>query len=189
MGWASAYIDKLRKGEPVSFRPRGNSMTGKIESGQLCTVEPVDPSTLGVGDIVLCKVRGREYLHLVKALQGPRFQIGNNRGLINGWITAGAIFRLTSGSCWRNLIIQRILPAQPGISRLGRTDLRSGHHRCACSESQFVSYNRLCLLLSDSQPACKAGGALTPAPQVQVGQGSNWPARSWSRVWCRAMSS
>ena len=94
MGWASAYIEKLRGGEPVSFRPRGHSMSGKIDSGQLCTVEPVDPSTLRVGDIILCKVNGREYLHLVKAIQGERFQIGNNRGRINGWVSAGSIFGL-----------------------------------------------------------------------------------------------
>jgi hypothetical protein len=97
MGWASAYIEKLRQGETVMFRPRGNSMSGKIESGQLCTVEPVEPSTLEVGDIVLCKVRGREYLHLIKAIQGQRFQIGNNRGRINGWVSARAI----SGKCVR----------------------------------------------------------------------------------------
>jgi hypothetical protein len=94
MGWASAYIEKLRGGEPVSFRPRGHSMSGKIESGQLCTVEPADASTLRVGDVVLCKVNGREYLHLVKAIQGDRFQIGNNRGRINGWVSAGSIFGL-----------------------------------------------------------------------------------------------
>ncbi len=67
-------------------------MAGKIKSGQLCTVEPVDASTVQVGDIVLCKVNGREYLHLVKAIQGPRFQIGNNHGRINGWVSANAIF-------------------------------------------------------------------------------------------------
>jgi hypothetical protein len=61
-------------------------MKGKIESGQLCTVAPIDLSTLSVGDIVLCKVRGNEYLHIVKAINGPRYQIGNNRGLVNGWI-------------------------------------------------------------------------------------------------------
>lgn len=92
MGWASLHIESLREGKTVSFRPRGNSMAGKIESGQLCTVEPVDPATLGVGDIVLCKVNGREYLHLVKAIQGQRFQIGNNRGRINGWVSAGTIY-------------------------------------------------------------------------------------------------
>ncbi len=57
-------------------------MKGKIEPGQPCTVEPVVPATLQVGDIVLCKVNGRQYLHLVKAIQGKRFQIGNSRGRI-----------------------------------------------------------------------------------------------------------
>jgi hypothetical protein len=92
MGWASHYIEKLRAGEPVSFRPRGNSMRGRIESGQSCTVVPVDPMNLEVGDIVLCKVKGNEYLHIVKAIQGARYQIGNNRGFINGWIGANGIF-------------------------------------------------------------------------------------------------
>lgn len=93
MGWAAHYIDKLRAGETVAFRPRGNSMVGKVESGQLCTVEPLtNHSSLRVGDIVLCKVGGSEYLHLIKAIQGERFQIGNNRGRINGWVGAQAIF-------------------------------------------------------------------------------------------------
>ena len=72
-------------------------MKGRIESGQLCTVAPVDSSTLSVGDIVLCRVRGSEYLHIVKAINGSRFQIGNNRGLVNGWIGPNGIF----GKCIR----------------------------------------------------------------------------------------
>lgn len=72
-------------------------MKGKIESGQLCTVAPIeDLSALEKGDIVLCKVNGNEYLHLIKAIQGSRFQIGNNRGGINGWVGPNALFgRLT----------------------------------------------------------------------------------------------
>jgi hypothetical protein len=97
MGWAMAYLEQLRNGEAVRFRPHGHSMQGKIESGQLCTVEPVTPEDLRVGDIVLCKVNGREYLHLVKAIQGERFQIGNNRGRINGWIGPSGIV----GKCVR----------------------------------------------------------------------------------------
>jgi hypothetical protein len=97
MGWASDYIVRLQRGETVQFRPRGNSMQGKIESGQLCTVAPVDPATLEVGDIVLCKVNGRQYLHLVKAIQGNRLQIGNNRGRINGWVSHQSIY----GRCTR----------------------------------------------------------------------------------------
>jgi hypothetical protein len=72
-------------------------MRGKVDSGQLCTVQPVDPATLQVGDIVLCKVNGRHYLHLVKGIQGGRFQIGNNRGHINGWVSANSIY----GKCVR----------------------------------------------------------------------------------------
>ncbi|MEO8550773.1 MAG: hypothetical protein ABI678_12395 [Kofleriaceae bacterium] len=87
MGWADSFIARLALGEVVQFRPRGHSMTGKVDDGQLCTVAPLGDHELVVGDIVLCKVHGAQYLHLVKAVQGPRFQIGNNRGGINGWIT------------------------------------------------------------------------------------------------------
>ena len=97
MGWASGYIDRLRRGEVVQSRPRGDSMRGKIESGQLCTIEPVDPWTLAVEDIVLCKVGGTQYLHLIRAIRGGRFLIGNNRGRLNGWIGPGSIF----GKCVR----------------------------------------------------------------------------------------
>jgi len=72
-------------------------MKGRIESGQLCTVAPVDVSTLKVGDIVLCKVGGSEYLHIVTAIDHGRFQIGNNRGRINGWVGRSCIF----GKCVR----------------------------------------------------------------------------------------
>ena len=93
MGWATGHIAKLKQGETVRFRPRGQSMRPKIESGQLCTVAPIaDHATLAVDDIVLCKVNGTEYLHLIKAIQGVRFQIGNNRGHVNGWIGANAIY-------------------------------------------------------------------------------------------------
>ena len=97
MGWATPHIDKLRRGETVQFRPRGNSMSGKIESGQLCTVVPASPKELEVGDIVLRKVNGYQYIHLIKARQGDRFQIGNNRGRINGWVGGNGIY----GKCVR----------------------------------------------------------------------------------------
>ena len=72
-------------------------MVPRIHSGDLCTVAPMSGTVPDVGDIVLCRVRGTEYLHLVKAIDGERFQIGNNRGGINGWIAIGSIFgRLVS---------------------------------------------------------------------------------------------
>lgn len=33
-----------------------------------------------------------EYCHLVKAISGERYLIGNNRGKINGWIGRAGIF-------------------------------------------------------------------------------------------------
>ncbi len=92
MSWATHYIAKLHEGQTVQFRPRGHSMKGKISSGQLVTVEPLKNRTLKPGDIVLCKVNGYQYLHLIKAIQGERYQIGNNIGRINGWITKNSIF-------------------------------------------------------------------------------------------------
>ena len=91
-GMGLGHIERLQRGETVSFRPRGNSMSGKVESGQLCTVAPVEAAKLVVGAIVLCRVKGSEYLHLVKAIDGDRFLIGNNRGRVNGWISSRAIF-------------------------------------------------------------------------------------------------
>ena len=94
MGWADAHIARLSRGETVQFRPRGSSMVGKISSGQLCTVEPLGERALAVDDIVLCRVKGNQYLHIVTAIHGERNQIGNNRGGINGWITRRQVFGL-----------------------------------------------------------------------------------------------
>jgi len=63
-------------------------MKGKVESGQLVTLDPVVVADLAVGDIVLCKVKGNVYLHLVKTLDQGRVLIGNNRGGTNGWTRA-----------------------------------------------------------------------------------------------------
>jgi hypothetical protein len=67
-------------------------MRGKVNDGDTVTVEPVDPGTLSVGDIVLVRVKGHDYLHLVKAIDGGRFLIGNNRGGVNGWVGPNGIY-------------------------------------------------------------------------------------------------
>ena len=93
MGWAKGHIDKLLSGNTVQFRPRGHSMTGKVNNGDLVTVDPISEDTsLKTGDIVLCKVKGCEYLHLIKSTVQDRFLIGNNRGGTNGWIGRNKIY-------------------------------------------------------------------------------------------------
>lgn len=94
MGWATEHIRNLKEGKTVSFRPVGNSMSGKIESGQLVTVVPVTRDTvLECGDIVLCRVKNAQYLHIIKTITpGGGHLIGNNKGRTNGYITREDIF-------------------------------------------------------------------------------------------------
>lgn len=80
-----AILD-LQNGRVVQLCLAGNSMTPRVKSGQVVIVNPVtDPKELKVGQVVLCKVRKKVYLHLIKALEKDRVQIGNNHGRINGW--------------------------------------------------------------------------------------------------------
>ncbi len=80
------------------FRPRGNSMMPRIQSGQLCTVVPpaFAPNGLVPGEVALCKVHGHEYLHFIKQIKGEapfqRYLIGNARGKLNGWANASHIY-------------------------------------------------------------------------------------------------
>jgi len=93
--WAKYHIEKLLKGETVSFRPSGSSMTPRIQSRQLCTVEPIfDHSLIEKNDVVLCRVSGNDYFHLVKAIQnkGESFLIANNHGHDNGWTNSTKVF-------------------------------------------------------------------------------------------------
>ena len=92
MSWATPYVARLTSGESVTFRPRGHSMSPLIVSGQEVTVEPIGDQAVQPGDVVLCRVRGQHYLHLVKAVQGDRYLIGNNRGGINGWVNRRALY-------------------------------------------------------------------------------------------------
>ena len=59
MGWATAHMARLRAGETIQFRPKGHSMSGRIESGQKVTVEPASADSVAAGDIVLCRVAAR----------------------------------------------------------------------------------------------------------------------------------
>lgn len=94
MSWANFHIEKLQKGEIVKFRPKGNSMLPKIKSGQLVTILPLKlyPKNLCAGDVVLCKVKGKQYLHMISAIRDKHYQISNNQNFINGWTTIDFIY-------------------------------------------------------------------------------------------------
>lgn len=66
-------------------------MKGLIKSGAKVVLAPLESNPVKK-DIVLVKVKGRVYLHLVHAVDGERFLIGNNIGGINGWVGRSAIY-------------------------------------------------------------------------------------------------
>ena len=90
MSWAKYAIEALKNGKTATIKPRGNSMKPKVHDGDEVILEPA--VELSVNNIVLVKVRGRHYLHLIKAIDGDRYLIGNNRGHINGWVGRSAIY-------------------------------------------------------------------------------------------------
>jgi hypothetical protein len=85
---------RVAAGETVEFRPVGSSMVPLIRSRQLVTVVPVRPELLEPGDIVLARVAGSVYLHLVSAVdhERQRVQISNNRGRVNGWTSHARVY-------------------------------------------------------------------------------------------------
>lgn len=94
MGMLDTFAGMVAAGTEVQFRPSGSSMAPVIRSKQLVTVAPVDPTKLEVGDIVLARVAGVTYLHLVSAVDraNARVQISNNRGRVNGWTGHNRVF-------------------------------------------------------------------------------------------------
>jgi len=94
MSWADSAIKKLQAGDAATINPKGNSMKGKVNSGATVTVEPAEE--YNKGDIVLVKVNGKIYLHLIKAVKDKLYLIGNNRGGTNGWVSKSAIYGLAT---------------------------------------------------------------------------------------------
>jgi hypothetical protein len=94
MGVLDAIAARVAAGATVDFRPGGSLMVPLIRSRQLVTVAPVDPRKVEVGDIVLARVAGPVYLHLVCAVDAGagRVQISNNRGRVNGWTNHARIY-------------------------------------------------------------------------------------------------
>jgi hypothetical protein len=94
VGMLDSAATRVSSGATVELRPAGSSMVPLIRSRQSVTIAPVDPAKLAVGDIVLVRVSGTVYLHLVSALDHARarVQISNNQGRVNGWTSHQRVF-------------------------------------------------------------------------------------------------
>ena len=69
-------------------------MTPILKSRQAVICEPVkDGTKLEKKNIVLCKVRGHHYLHLIHAIKNDsEYLIGNNHRYMNGWVGRNQIY-------------------------------------------------------------------------------------------------
>lgn len=94
MSKASYIASQLQDGKRIEkYKEAGNSMLPKLKGNQPVTLEPVNAQTeLKVGNIVFCKVKGNYYTHLISKIKGNPYQISNNHGYVNGWVTRNKIF-------------------------------------------------------------------------------------------------
>ena len=85
MSWVKDALASLERGEAAKVRPHGGSMRGRIESGQLVTIEPASAEDVKADDVVFVRWKGSYLLHIVKDIGEDGFLIGNNLGKVNGW--------------------------------------------------------------------------------------------------------
>lgn len=96
MNWKDAVIAKLKSGEIVTIKGCGNSMTPRFKNGDRIILDPINRE-LKVGDAVFVRVGKNTFTHLISAIQGDRYQISNNHGHVNGWVTINSIFGIAVG--------------------------------------------------------------------------------------------
>ncbi len=100
MNWQEEAMAALQKGLPVQIRPRGHSMTGRINDGNLVTLEPCAAEALTAGTIVLVRIQGKRFshivLHSILSVEGDRFLIGSHQGRVDGWVDRGDIYGIAT---------------------------------------------------------------------------------------------
>ncbi len=88
-------VTHLQNGEECILVGYGQSMMPIIRSGQSVKVTPMtEEVTLEKDDIVFCKVNRHFYIHKISAIKNNNnsYQISNNHGHINGWISRKQIY-------------------------------------------------------------------------------------------------
>jgi len=69
MSWVKEALAGLKAGTAVTVQPFGGSMRGRIKSGQLVTLEPIDSAQLAVDDVIFVEWGNNYLLHLVTAMK------------------------------------------------------------------------------------------------------------------------
>lgn len=92
VSWADAAIAQLLDGQAAIVRPKGHSMTPRVRNGEIVTLAPIGDQPVEKGEVVLVKVKGIVYLHLVHAVGPDQVLIGNNHGRTNGWTSKSSVY-------------------------------------------------------------------------------------------------
>lgn len=61
MSWVKQAVVALQAGQPAQVRPHGGSMRGRIESGQLVTISPVNPQDIQPDDVAFIRWKGNYF--------------------------------------------------------------------------------------------------------------------------------
>ena len=72
----------LRSGQSIRFRAPGRSMHLTIKEGEIITVQPVAPSAVKIGDIILYRFEGGVIAHRVVRIE--RGEDGGSRFILRG---------------------------------------------------------------------------------------------------------
>lgn len=120
-------IDLLKRGTPVRFRANGKSMQPTISEGEIITVEPVKPSLVKRGDIVLYQNHCGVIAHRVVAILNPRSSIFNSffTSILHPQFSILSTFFIlrgdASGACDEPVKPQQILGRVISVERDGRS--------------------------------------------------------------------
>lgn len=99
-------IEVIRKDGVVLIQGFGGSMEPLLHSGDIFRFVFVQKDTkLEKGDIVFCKVENILCLHKITAIKGEEYQIGNNKGKINGWTVREHIYGKFTNIVLKNSIL------------------------------------------------------------------------------------
>jgi len=91
MSWVKEALESLKHDGKAQIRPMGGSMRGRIESGQLVTLQNSNFTDVEINDVIFIHWKGNYLLHLIIDKKNNELLIGNNVGKINGWIPAEAV--------------------------------------------------------------------------------------------------
>ncbi len=89
-------------------------MTGRITDGDLVTLEPLLSRQLAPGDIVLVRVPGKRFshvvLHLILGVEENKFLIGSHQGRVDGWVVHADIYGIATSHGINSVAVGRFVP-------------------------------------------------------------------------------